>query len=277
MRLFPLITVLLCVPSLHAQAEWPNPKWEKVEKLRCPAQGQQSEAVGSYRILLVRDAKGKNLCTAYLTDHAGNQTALLEGAQISIYQGTGDDIFGDGSASLVLQDFSLEPKPTYRYKIVDLSEQPVILPEIEDESPFYFFQDPATHGYRIMASDGGFHNFDGRCFDCSPFPRVVLRVSKDGLHDVSPEFAEDYDSEIALARAKIGEGEITKFIEADFHDARNVVLEIVFAYLYSGRETDAWQTLDQMWPAKDRQRIKTLILKTRSHGLLSRLGKTSPE
>ena len=114
-----------------------------------------------------------------------------------------------------------------------------------------------------------FHSFDGRCYDCSPFPRVVLQVDDQGIHDVSAQFAEQYDSEIALARAKIGEGEIARFQQADFEDARKVVLEIVFSYLYSGRETEAWQTLDEMWPATDRDRIRKLIVATRAKGLLS--------
>ena len=63
---------------------------------------------------------------------------------------------------------------------------------------------------------------------------------------------------------------------SDFADAKPVVLEIVYSYLYSGREDEAWQTLDNMWPAADRERIKKLIIKTRATGLLSTLLKTSP-
>src|SRR5581483_3112630 len=106
-------------------------------------------------------------------------------------------------------------------------------------------------------------------------PRVALKADRDGLHDVSPQFAEQYDTQIAAARARIG-GDITKFLQADFNDVRSVVLEIVFSYLYSGRETEAWQTLDEMWPAGDRDRIRKLIIDTRARGLLSRLKETSP-
>jgi len=277
MRFLSLIAMVLCASFSHAQAEWPKPKWEKVEKVRCPARGEAEITIGSYRVRLTREARAERLCIAYLIDKAGRQAARLEAAQLSIYQGTGEDVFGDGSQSLVLQGFSGGSEPKYTYKIVDLGPRPVILPDIENESPFYFFKNAAKRGYRILTGDGGFHNFDGRCFDCSPFPRVVLRVDNDGLHDASAEFTEQYDSEIALARARIGEGEIAKFLEADFRDARNVVLEMIFAYLYSGREAEAWQTLDQMWPAKDRERIKNLIVNTRAQGLLARLGRTKPK
>lgn len=277
MRLFPLITVALCASSLHAQAEWPKPKWEKVEKFRCPAQGELGITVESYRVRLARTTDGKHLCTSYLVDRVGKEIPLLEGPQVSIYEGTGDDVFGDGSPSVILQNFTSATEPRYTYRIVSLSEPPLILPAITNETPFYFFKDPASHGYRIMTGDGGFHNFDGRCFDCSPFPRVILRIERDGLHDVSKDFTEQYDSEIALAHAKIAEGEMTKFIEADFRDARSIALEIVFAYLYSGRQAEAWQTLDRMWPSKDRDRMQDLIVKTRTGGLLSRLAATKPQ
>ena len=276
MRSVAVIAFTLCASLLAAQAEWPKPKWETVEKLRCPVQGEGTVALASYRLRLARAVRDNIHCTADLVDAAGKETELLEGAAISVYEGTGKDVFGDGSPSIILQDFSGGTEPRYTYKIVNLSEPPVVLPAIENEAPFYFFQDTASHSYRIMTTDGGFHNFDGMCFDCSPFPRVVLRADKDGLHDVSADFVEQYNSEIALARAKIGEGGIAKFLEADFRDARNVVLEIVFAYLYSGREAEAWQTLDQMWPAKDRERVKSLIVKTHAEGLLSKLAKTRP-
>jgi hypothetical protein len=105
---------------------------------------------------------------------------------------------------------------------------------------------------------------------------VVLQVDHRGLHDVSAHFVDQYDSEIALARAKIAEGDIQKFIIADFEDAKKVVLEIVFSYLYSGREAEAWQALGEMWPAADRERIKALIVRTRAKGILSKLGKSGP-
>ena len=104
----------------------------------------------------------------------------------------------------------------------------------------------------------------------------VLRLDAEGLHDASPQFVEQYDTEIAAARARIPQGDIGKFEMADFQDAKPVVLEIVLSYLYSGREAEAWQTLDEMWPAGDRDRMKKLILKTRAGGILSKLGKTRP-
>jgi hypothetical protein len=157
-----------------------------------------------------------------------------------------------------------------------LARPPLILPAIRNESPF-FFKDPASGRFRIMTGDGAFDSFDGACHACSPFPRVVLKVDGGVWRDASPEFTEQYDTEIAAIKAKIAVDDVGRFLIADFPDAKNVVLEIVFSDLYSGREAQAWQTLNDMWPAVDRERIKQLILKTRAHGILSRLGKPKPD
>ena len=268
----------LFAPASHAQAEWPKPKWEKVEALSCSPSTQAPlfTTVGSYRVKLAPESDdGDILCRAYLIDPAKNEKLLLRDWGVSVHQGTGEDVFGDGSPTLVLEAYSGGAHCCYTYEIVSLAEQPVILRPIRNESPFFFFKDPVSKQYRIMTSDGAFDYFDGLCHACSPFPRVVLKADHDGLHNVSPQFTEQYDTQIAAARARIG-SDISKFLQSDFNDARSVVLEIVFSYLYSGRDAEAWETLDQMWPARDRERIRKLILETRAKGLLSKLKETAP-
>lgn len=51
-------------------------------------------------------------------------------------------------------------------------------------------------------------------------------------------------------------------------DVKPLVLTIALAYLYSGRDAQAWKSIDEMWPSFDRERIKSLILKTWAEGLL---------
>jgi hypothetical protein len=291
MRLLTLLAfVALCAADLQAQAEWPKPNWEKVERVGCRRAGRAvASPIGAYQVRLVagsrpdisnskinnsqnKDSQNNDSgCRAYLVDRSGNETLLLEDSEVSIYQGTGEDVFGDGNPSLILEGYSGGEHCCYTYEIASLGEKPVILPPIKNQAPFFFFKDPASGQFRIMTSDGAFASFEGLCQACTPFPRVVLQMEAAGLRDVSPQFVEQYDSEIALARAKIAEGDIGKFLVADFQDARKVVLEIVFAYLYSGREGEAWRALDEMWPAGDRERIKKLILQTKARGILSTL------
>jgi hypothetical protein len=49
------------------------------------------------------------------------------------------------------------------------------------------------------------------------------------------------------------------------------VLEIVWAYLYSGREQEAWRSLAEMWPAADSDRIRAALLKARARGIRSQV------
>lgn len=280
LRSLPLVVVFSL--SVLAQAEWPKPNWEKVNTLGCRASDKPvSTTVGKYQIKLVPvpDLKThESLCRSYLVGPTQTQhgTLVLEDWNVSVHQGTGDDLFEDGSPTLVLEGYSGGAHCCYTYEIVSLGDRPVILQPIRNEAPFYIFRDSVSKQFRIMTSDGAFDSFDGMCHACAPFPRVVLRVDNDGLHDVSAQFVEQYDSEIALARAKIAQEDIAKFQITDFKDAKGVVLEIVLSYVYSGREADAWQTLGEMWPADDRARVKQLIMRTRAKGLLSRLSTTAP-
>lgn len=273
-----ILLVAFAAAPLFAQAEWPKPNWEKADEFRCRDLQQASTyAVGKYHVKLVPIRSGDEIsCQSYLIEPSGHEIRLLRGWTVSIYKGTGDDLLGDGNPSLILEGYSGGAHCCYTYQIADLGERPVILAPIKNESPFFVFKDPSTSQFRILTSDGAFDYFDGLCHACAPFPRVVLQATTTGLRDVSSQFVEEYDSEIAVARARIGQGEIGKFELSDFADAKPVVLEIIYSYLYSGREEQAWQALNEMWPAADRDRIHKLILDTRAKGLLSRLKDTAP-
>ena len=53
------------------------------------------------------------------------------------------------------------------------------------------------------------------------------------------------------------------------------ILEIVWGYLYSGREQQAWRTLAEMWPAADVARIRAAILNARVRGISTQVNGVS--
>ncbi len=55
------------------------------------------------------------------------------------------------------------------------------------------------------------------------------------------------------------------------------VLEIIWSYLYSGRDQDAWRALADMWPPGDFDRIRTAILNARARGIRSQIDGVSPQ
>jgi VWFA-related protein len=55
------------------------------------------------------------------------------------------------------------------------------------------------------------------------------------------------------------------------------VLEIVWAYLNSGRDEEAWGALADMWPPEDLARIRSAILYAQVRGLRSQIDSVSPD
>ena len=200
------------------------------------------------------------------------RTLLLEDGRISVYQGTGDDVFDRGNPALVLEGYSGGAHCCYTYQIVDLGEHPIILSPIRNQSPFFFFKDPASNQYRIMTSDGAFDYFDGRATPVLRCRGSCCRSMHDGLHDVSPQFAEQYDTEIAAARAKIAQEDITKSSRSPTSTMPGRSFsKSCFLICIADAKPQAWQTLDEMWPAeRSRRESASLIVETRAKGTSSR-------
>lgn len=223
------------------------------------------------------------VCRAYLVGAGGSKTLVLDDFDISVHRGTGEDIFGDGNTSLILEGCSGGAHCCWTYSIIDLGDRPTILPRVENESPFFFFKDSADGKFKILTSDGAFDYFDGMCHSCTPFPSVVLEVREGKLRDASGQFVGHYDGEIAEARSGIDPVELGRFLtvadlatngqaKAESEQLRQAILKVVLSYLCSGREQQAWQGLNEMWPASDVPRIKKLILKTQAQGVLAKIG-----
>jgi hypothetical protein len=117
-------------------------------------------------------------------------------------------------------------------------------------------------------------------------PTVVMRFVRGRLVDVGSEFQNSFDSEIARARSALAPEDLQEFknssgrLPATAHfsqeDARRSenlertkarVLQIVWAFLYSGREQRAWDSLAELWPAGDLERIRAAIVAARARGI----------
>jgi hypothetical protein len=128
------------------------------------------------------------------------------------------------------------------------------------------------------------NGFDGILLNAFDFaPPLVLRFEKKRLVDVSAEFRPEYDRRIAALRAQLDARQLSSFKGSDgrletlypptpeelarLRTTKIKVLEIVWCYLYSGREQDAWSALADMWPAADLQRIRAALQNARSQGI----------
>jgi hypothetical protein len=126
-------------------------------------------------------------------------------------------------------------------------------------------------------------------------PTVVLRFVQGRLWDVTPQFQPHFDNEIAGLRAQLNSDDLREFKNSngrlpptahfsaeDLRRSENLqrtkigVLRIVSSYLYSGREQIAWNSLAEMWPAEDFNRVRTAILSARAKGILAQVDGVSP-
>jgi hypothetical protein len=119
-------------------------------------------------------------------------------------------------------------------------------------------------------------------------PTVVLRFLHGGWLDAGSEFQPYFDREIERIRKEIDPDSLRGFRNTDgklsadislsaeqMHRLRAVkakILEVVWAYLYSGREQQAWRELAAMWPAADVPRIQSAILNARAQGITAQVG-----
>ena len=123
-------------------------------------------------------------------------------------------------------------------------------------------------------------------------PTVVFRLKGGRLWDASAEFQSYFDSEIHRIRREIDRHDLEEFKNSDgavsqiptpvtidrLHRLRVVktkVLEIVWNYLYSGRQPNAWQSLAEMWPSADVDRVRGALLNLWLHGVHAQADATS--
>jgi hypothetical protein len=179
------------------------------------------------------------------------------------------------------------------YQIYSLDTPPRMLRTISGGQWFRAADTDLDGRVEIWTDDAiavdGFEGF--RLMDIGFVPIVVLRFEEGRLLDVSSEFNQYFDETIIKLRTTINPERIREFRASDgkllrssplaFKDqgrglqqlraTKLKLLEIVWAYLYSGREREAWQVLADMWPPQDIKRISRAIVRMRAHGMISQV------
>jgi hypothetical protein len=196
---------------------------------------------------------------------------------------------GLGAPVLAIQ---IKPTAVTRYatyQIYSLHKPPQLLKEITGGDNYSAADTDLDGHIEIWTHDAaavdGLENIPLKAYDFPPV--VALRFEKHRLLDVSSQFVAEYNKQIAAARAELSPDQLSQFKATDGTLAKAVsaspgemhnlmrtkigVLEIVFAYLYSGREDQAWLTLHDLWPATDYDRIHAAIVAARARGILKQV------
>jgi hypothetical protein len=179
------------------------------------------------------------------------------------------------------------------YLVYSLKQSPKLLRTITG-GDFFRAADTDFNGrIEIWTGDvGAINGFEGLLpgeFDFAP--TIVLRFERNRLTDVSAEFQSHFDEQIAAVRTELSAQDLRNFQGTDgrlasasslapdrIHGLRVTkikVLEIVWSYLYSGRDQEAWRDLADMWPPVDFDRIRTAILNARARGIRSQIDAVS--
>lgn len=219
----------------------------------------------------------------------GDQTlAITDSASETDVDAFGVDL-GVGTPVAALQVKKSKSDCCMEYRIYSLRAPPVLLRTITGGEIFSAADTDLDGRVEIWTDDGaaveGFENLRLRDLDFAP--PVILRFVRGKLLDASSEFQSFYDQKIADEKARLNPQDLGDFKNSDgklaspaalppgwFARLRGVkmrVLEIVWSYLYSGRDEEAWRSLAGMWPAADFDRIRDAILSARNRGIRSQV------
>jgi hypothetical protein len=226
-------------------------------------------------------------CSATLAWGKDSLPVVPEAAAVDI-DALGIDL-GLKSSIVALQVKNSDADWFVTYKLYSLEKPPRLLRTISGGSSFSAADTDLDGHIEIWTDDAGAVNGIDRLSagELDFPPTIVLRFEKHKLIDVSAEFQSHFDLQIAQLRGELDSNQLGDFRNSDgqlsptpslsaeqMHRRRLTkikVLEIVWAYLYSGREQQAWEALAEMWPTSDLVRIRSLILNTRTAGIRSQV------
>jgi len=223
-------------------------------------------------------------CTASLS--WGNQTLVVAESAAEVDLDAFGTDFGDDVPVAAFQIKKADSECCMDYEVYSLQKPPRLL-RIITGGEFFSASDLDLEGtVEIVTNDAaavdGFDKFTLGEMD-SP-PTIVLRLATTHLQDASAQCQPYFDRQIHSIRAAIDPHDLENFRKSDgtltggptgsspeqLHQLRAVkikVLEIVWAYLYSGREQQAWRSLAAMWPPADFNRVRAALLKSRASGI----------
>ena len=249
-----------------------------------------SVEVGAVR----REGLARRVCEAALLWMKGKTIVASDDAEVDV-DAFGIDL-GLGAPVVTLQAKKTDAECCMTFQIFSLRRPPKLLRTITGGSYFRAADTDLDGQIEIWTTDSasldGFEPGDIAWTEAAP--TMVLRFVRGRLFDVSSEFQRYFDAQIAGLQSQLDPDDLRDFksssgrlprpaycSQADVRRGERLartkecVVQIVWAYLYSGRREQAWDALDQMWPPADRDRIRAAILSARGRGIRAEIDGTS--
>ena len=226
-------------------------------------------------------------CLAELTWSGTNLNVTRDAAQADI-DVMGADL-GLGALVVAFQVKATDADPTIQYKIYSLSTPPRLLRTITGQDYFSAADTRLDGTVEIWTTDAAAVNGFRK-----PAPQCLRRctgrgpsLSKREALRCQLRIRPYYDHQIELLRSQLDPQQLSAFEKSDGKLANETlpahgrprgllatkikVLEIVWAYLYSDREQDAWHVVSTMWPQSDQSRIIAAIRAAQARGMRSQV------
>jgi hypothetical protein len=176
------------------------------------------------------------------------------------------------------------------YEIWALEKSPRLLRALDGGDTYRAVDADFNRYIAIWTTDASAaEGIDGLTYsDYTSPPTIILRFERGNLVDVSAWYRAQYDAQIKELRSNLTPGASAKFKRSDgelkfgsvvpagwveLQKTKAAVVEIIWAYLYSGRPAQAWAELQNAWPPSDEAQIKRAIIAARSRGFDRQVGR----
>ncbi|HSE48127.1 MAG TPA: hypothetical protein VLA96_02855 [Terriglobales bacterium] len=243
-------------------------------------------------------------------DHSGECHIVIDGKaplldvyayDLRVDEFSGKDVNNDGEPDMIVVGHIKKGDP-FTYWIVSFKEPAGVARQIATVYPLTFEDRDGDQKIEIWTREWSYNGIDGLSPDDSPHPLVALRLLGNRLIWVSDRFPLEYDPEIIQAKQRITEDGVNKLknltdqsqasvgaagggttlgggkddpkMDARAFEAKLGILELFTAYLYAGKNAEAIKALGD-WPFRDRDRIRTALIRQRGNGIMRQL--TAPQ
>ena len=233
-----------------------------------------------------REGLARRVCEGTLLWDKGRLVVATGVAQLDV-DALGIDM-GLGPQLVTFQIKRADAECCMTFQVYSLRQPPKLLRTITGGSFFSTVDTDLDGQIEIWTNDAaaleGFESLEAGRPELAP--TVVLRLMRGRLWDVSSEFQGYFDNEIARVRSELDPEELRDFKNSngrlpptahfsaeDLRHSENLertkarVLQIICSYLYSGREQEAWDSLAELWPPADLDRIRAAIVSARARGI----------
>jgi hypothetical protein len=217
---------------------------------------------------------------------------------LQIHEYSGKDVNNDSKPDVIVYGKVASAKDSLTYWIVSLAQPAGLARQIQTVYPLTFEDRDGDGKMEIWTREWSYDGIDGLYSDDSPHPQIAFRLVGNRLIYVSNLFPTEYDADVNQGRQHITEDGVSKLkneestgmqvqkekagakdkedpkLDARAFDAKIGILQVATAYLYAGKSE--WIKELQNWPYNDRDRIRTIIIRLRTAGMMKQLNAPQP-